>query len=56
MIPGNIGLYDQVQSLRFVQENIAAFGGDPDRVTIFGHSAGGASVGFHLVSPMSAGE
>ena len=40
---------------RFVQENIAAFGGNPSTVTIFGMSAGGASVHYHMLSPMSQG-
>jgi carboxylesterase type B len=51
----NNGLKDQVMALRWVQQNIKQFGGDPDNVTIFGISAGGASVHFHLLSPMSTG-
>lgn len=46
---------DQVMALRWVQENIAKFGGDPRQVTIFGQGAGGASTGYHLLSPMSKG-
>ncbi|XP_078608506.1 carboxylesterase 1D-like [Branchiostoma floridae x Branchiostoma japonicum] len=53
--PGNFGLLDQVQAMRWVQENIRNFGGDPDRVTIFGTSAGGASVCYHVVYPLSKG-
>ncbi|KAH0630397.1 hypothetical protein JD844_013393 [Phrynosoma platyrhinos] len=52
-IPGNMGLWDQQLALTWVKENAAAFGGDSNRVTILGHSAGAASVGFHLLSPRS---
>ncbi|XP_029047238.2 esterase FE4-like [Osmia bicornis bicornis] len=53
--PGNQGLKDLIMALKWVKENIANFGGDPDNVTIFGPSAGGALTHFLLLSPRARG-
>nr|CAD7256157.1 unnamed protein product [Timema shepardi] len=53
--PGNLGLKDQVTALRWVRDNVEAFGGNPNSVTIFGQSAGSSCVHYHILSKMSAG-
>lgn len=51
----NYGLLDQQQALRWVKKNAAAFGGDPDNITVGGQSAGGGSSGYHVISPLAKG-
>ena len=52
-VGGNAGMFDQLMALQWVHDNIAQFGGNPDNITLFGESAGGAAVSLHLLSPLS---
>ncbi|KAK7107007.1 hypothetical protein V1264_014997 [Littorina saxatilis] len=53
--PGNYGLWDQKMAIHFVRDNIAAFGGDPNQITIFGESGGGYTVGLLSLCPLNNG-
>ena len=52
---GNYGLYDQLAAIRWVKDNIAYFGGDPDNITVMGQSAGAMSIQMHCLSPLAEG-
>ena len=54
-VSGNYGLLDQIAALRWVQNNVARFGGDPSNVTVFGQSGGAYSISIFMVSPMAKG-
>lgn len=55
VVPGNNGLKDQVLALEWIRDNIEAFGGNPESVTLTGLFSGGSSVHYHYLSPMSRG-
>ena len=55
VLPGNLGMKDQVVALKWIHKNIKYFGGNPESVTLTGMSAGGASVHLHYLSPLSKG-
>lgn len=55
-VPGNAGMKDMVMALKWVQNNIKEFSGDPNNVTIFGESAGAVSVNLLMLSPMARGK
>jgi len=56
VLPGNNGLRDQLMALKWINKHISEFGGNPKSVTLMGLSAGGASVHYHFLSPLSKGK
>jgi len=54
-VPGNAAMFDQIEGLRWVNKFIKYFGGDPNKVTLMGQSAGGASVSFVMLAPQARG-
>ena len=54
-VPGNAGLRDQSMALAWVKEKISRFGGDDEKITVFGESAGASSIALHILSPLSKG-
>lgn len=55
VLPGNVGLKDQILALQWIKENIETFGGDPEKVTLLGQSAGAASIAYLLQAPETEG-
>lgn len=55
IFPGNLGLWDLAFAIRFIKEQVRGFGGNPDEITLYGHSAGSAAVHALSISPITQG-